>query len=195
MMSHLWRALLWAVVAQRLRDCLRICPRPAYNLSLIPHNPSGSAHADPPPFTSPRGLASRRKWRQGTSLYCALSFSLCSSLNSGDPSVSLTADSSPKRGAKALAQRGQRFAARVQHWHADRGNPFLQIKSTKRDGTETPQQKTHGKLCGFPWVHSFTLSRKTRPCRGIRRSRTAPPQCAAADCTSPRDPCARARRS
>ena len=133
--------MLWAVVAQRLRDCLRICPRPAYNLSLIPHNPSGSAHADPPPFTSPRGLASRRKWRQGTSLYCALSFSPCSSLYSGDPSVSLTADSSPKRGAKALAQRGQRFAARVQHWHADRGNPFLQIKSTKRDGTETPQQK------------------------------------------------------
>ena len=58
-----------------------------------------------------------------------------------------------------------------------------------------PLQNTHGKLCSFPCIHSFTLSRKTRPCRGIRRSRTAPPRCAAADCTSPRDPYARVRRS
>ena len=49
------------------------------------HNPSGSAHAEPPPFTSPRGLASRRKWRQELKLYSALSFVPCSYRYSGDP--------------------------------------------------------------------------------------------------------------
>ena len=48
------------------------------------HNPSGSAHADPPPFTH---------GRQGLFLYYALSFVPYSCHNSGDPSVSLAADS------------------------------------------------------------------------------------------------------
>ena len=42
------------------------------------HNPSGSAYAEPPPFT---------QGRQVPNLYCALSFLLCSSRYSGDPSV------------------------------------------------------------------------------------------------------------
>ena len=56
------------------------------------HNPSGSAYAEPPPFT---------QGRLDTSLYAALSFSLCSSPYSGDPSgadAPAPLEGAPRRG-------------------------------------------------------------------------------------------------
>ena len=53
-------------------------------------------------------------------LLCTVSFFICSSLNAGDPSVSLTADCSPRRGSAprrrfGTGETGRRFAAKISH--------------------------------------------------------------------------------